>query len=286
MNVKIIDGRKIADDIKIKVKKDILDLYNKYGIRPHIKSVIIGKNNESELYLKLRDKACENVGIISSHLRLPNDISEKDILKIISKLNKDDSVNGILIQMPLPDHINQSKVFEALSPKKDVEGFTPENMGRLLSGDEFIVPCTPLAVIKILESEGINLKGKDIVIVNHSNVVGKPLAALLLNRNASVSIVHVFTKNLKTYTKNADIVISAAGVKGLINKDNIKKDSFLIDVGIIKTEKGVTGDVDFKSVKEISSKLTPVPGGVGPVTVACSLLNIKDIYQASLFEKK
>jgi len=286
MKAKIIDGRKIADDIKKNVKKDILNLYNKYDIRPHIKSVIVGENKESELYLRLRDKACEKVGIKSTHLRLSEKISENELVKNIIELNEDESVNGILIQMPIPDHINQSKIFETLSPKKDVEGFTPENMGRLLSGDEFIVPCTPLAVLKILESEKTNLKGKDIVIINHSNVVGKPLSALLLNRNASVSVIHVFTKDLKSYTKNADILISAAGVKNLIKKDYVKKDSFLIDVGIIKTDTGVAGDIDFDKVKEISSKITPVPGGVGPVTVACSLINMKKIFQASLLENE
>jgi len=195
------------------------------------------------------------------------------LIKKIKELNKDNSVHGVLIQMPLPGHISSSKIFEVLNPLKDVEGFTAINMGRILIGDEFIVPCTPLAVLKILENEKIDLKGKDVVILNHSTVVGKPLTALFLNRNASVSTVHVFTKDLKSYTKNADILVSATGVSGIIKKEHVKQDSFVIDVGIIQTKSGVTGDVD-DLVTEVAGRITPVPGGVGPVTVACSLINM------------
>jgi len=278
MVAKIIDGRKIAEKIRNDVSKEINKLYNKYGIKPKIASVIIGENKESNLYLKLRDSACEKVGISSFHVKLPTNISEEKVINKISELNKDDNVHGILVQMPLPDHISASKIFEVLDPRKDVEGFTPENMGRMLLDDEFIVPCTPLAVLKILEHEKINLKGKDVVVVNHSTVVGKPLAALFLNRNASVSIVHVFTKDLQSYTKNADVLVSATGVAGIIKKEHVKPGAFVLDIGIIQTDAGVIGDVD-NSVEGHAGKLTPVPGGVGPVTVACSLLNMLKTFE-------
>lgn len=279
MVAEIIDGKKIAEKIRNDVSKEIKQLYNKYGIKPNIASVIIGENKESNLYLKLRDSACEKVGITSSHVKLPKDVSEKQAIKKILELNSDDKVHGILVQMPFPSHISANKIFEVLNPRKDVEGFTPKNMGSMLLGDEVIVPCTPLAVLKILENEKINLKGKDVVVVNHSTVVGKPLVALFLNRDASVSIAHVFTKDLKVYTKNADILVSATGVAGIIRKEHVKPDAFVIDVGIIQTDDGITGDVE-KSVKDVAGRLTPVPGGVGPVTVACSLLNMLKTFKS------
>ena len=282
MTLEIVKGRKIAEKIQNDVSKKVKEIEKKYDIKPNIATIKIGENKESDLYLKLRDKACNKVGIKSTHVEISSDVSEKKVLEKIVELNSDKNVHGILIQMPVPDHISSSKLFETMDPKKDVEGFTPINTGRLMKGDEFIVPCTPLAVLKILEHEKIDLKGKDVTIINHSTVVGKPLSILLLNRDASVSVAHVFTKKLIDYTSKADIIISAAGVAGLIKKEHIKPGSFLIDVGIIKTETGVTGDVDFDSVKNMAGKLTPVPGGVGPVTVACSLLNMIKTFEKSI----
>ena len=273
MSVKIIDGRKIAEKIRSNVKDEVEDLKNKYKIFPNITTIKIGSDPESDLYLRLRNKACEKVGITSSHLEFPSDVSEEKVLDSIKKLNKDKKVHGILIQFPIPKHLLPKNLINALDPKKDVEGFTPFNMGRTLIGDEYIIPCTPFAVLKILEEEKTQLKGKNVVIVNHSTVVGKPLAALFLNRNSTVAITHVFTKNLKEYTKKADILVTAAGVPGLIKEEHIKPDAFVIDVGIVKTKTGVTGDVD-ESVHKVAGKITPVPGGVGPVTVACSLINM------------
>jgi len=273
MSVKIIDGRKIAEKIRSNVKDEVEDLKNKYKIVPNITTIKIGSDPESDLYLRLRNKACEKVGITSSHLEFPSDVSEEKVLDSIKKLNKDKKVHGILIQFPIPKHLLPKNLINALDPKKDVEGFTPFNMGRTLIGDEYIIPCTPFAVLKILEEEKTQLKGKNVVIVNHSTVVGKPLAALFLNRNSTVAITHVFTKNLKEYTKKADILVTAAGVPGLIKEEHIKPDAFVIDVGIVKTKTGVTGDVD-ESVHKVAGKITPVPGGVGPVTVACSLINM------------
>lgn len=274
MTAKVIDGRKIAKNILQNVAKDIKYIKSNYQIKPNITTIIIGSNPESDLYLRLRDKACNEVGIISSHLNLAEDVSEQKVIDSINELNIDEKVHGIFVQFPLPKHLAIDKIINTIDPSKDVEGFTSHNMGCILLGEEYIIPCTPLAVLKILQNEKYNVKGKDIVIVNHSYIVGKPLTALLLNRNASVSVCHVFTKNLRQYTSNAEVLITGAGVPKLITVDLVKKDAFVIDVGIVKKEDRVCGDVDFESVKDIASKITPVPGGVGPVTVACSLENM------------
>jgi len=278
MNAKSIDGRKIAKELRQKTKADIKKLKSKYKKNPNITTIKIGNDPSSEMYLRLRDKACDEVGIISNHLEFSDDVTENEILKSIKLLNKDDNVHGILIQFPIPSHISQDKLINAIDAKKDVEGFNPLNIGRTLIGDEHIIPCTPLSVLTIIQHENFDLKGKDIVIINHSNVVGKPLAALFLNRNATVSVCHVFTKDMKKYTVNADVFVTAAGIQNLIKKEHVKKGAFVIDVGIVKTETGICGDVDFDSVKEIAGRITPVPGGVGPVTVACSLKNMVKTY--------
>ena len=282
MSAKIIDGRKIATDIRKKVVDDVKRLKSKYGIIPNIATVKIGSDPQSDLYLSLRDKACLEVGIKSKHVELPSNVSEKKAIEEIKKLNDDGNTHGILIQFPIPKNLSQDKLINCIGSKKDVEGFTAENMGRLMIGDESIIPCTPLAVLTILEEEKIVFEGKDAVIVNHSNVVGKPLLGLFLNRNASVSVVHVFTKDLKKYTSEAEILVSATGVPRLITGDYVKKGAFVIDVGIVKTKDSVCGDIDFESVKNKAGALTPVPGGVGPVTVACSLLNMVKTFKSCI----
>jgi methylenetetrahydrofolate dehydrogenase (NADP+) / methenyltetrahydrofolate cyclohydrolase len=275
----IINGREIAREMRKKIAEDVQQLKKKYQRQIQIVTIVIDENPSSEMYLKLRTAACNEVGIGSKLLRLNTDISETTILETIQNLNNDPSVHGIFIQYPVPPHLSPNTLMKTVVPNKDVEGFNPENLGRTLIGDEDLVPCTPLSVLTILEHEQIQLTGKDVVIVNHSNVVGKPLAALLLNRNATVSLTHVYTKNLKAYTINADILISGAGVQNLITKDHIKNNAIVIDVGIIETKDGVRGDVDFESVKEKASLLTPVPGGVGPVTIASALSNMVKTYK-------
>jgi methylenetetrahydrofolate dehydrogenase (NADP+)/methenyltetrahydrofolate cyclohydrolase len=274
MTAKIIDGKKIAEIIKKNLSKEIKLLKDKYNITPNFTTIKIGSDPSSDLYLKLRDRACNEVGIKSSLVEFPDTISEEGIINSIMELNKDNSVHGILIQFPIPNHISEDNLINSLNPKKDIEGLTPYNMGKTLIGNEQIIPCTPLSVLTILDHENTDLKGKDIVIVNHSKIVGKPLAALFLNRNATVSVCHVFSKDLKKYSVDADILVTAAGVPKLIKKDYVKENAFVIDVAVIKTKDGITGDVDFKEVKDIAGKLTPVPGGVGPVTVASSLKNM------------
>ena len=274
MSAEIIDGRKIAQKIREEAKRELELLFEKTGVIPNITTIKIGNNDESELYLKLRDKACKEVGINSIHKEFREDVSEKCIIKTINELKNDKDVHGILIQYPLPEDISEQKIIQNIDPIKDVEGLTPYNLGNTFLGYEDVVPITPLAVLKILEYEDIELKGKNIVIVNHSNVVGKPLASLMLNRNATVSICHVYTKYIQQFTRSADIIISGAGVLKLIKPEIIKKDSIVIDVAIVATKDGIFGDVDFDLVKEVAAKITPVPGGVGPVTVACSLKNM------------
>ncbi|MDH7516762.1 MAG: tetrahydrofolate dehydrogenase/cyclohydrolase catalytic domain-containing protein [Candidatus Thermoplasmatota archaeon] len=285
MTAKIIYGKPIAEDIRKKIKKEITILQKKHGVKPSITTIKIGEDPSSELYLKLRDKACEEVGIKSRHLVFHKNAPEKKVLESIKKLNDDNSIHGILIQYPVPKHISPDKLMKTVDPSKDVEGFNPKNMGGLLIGDEHIVSCTPLAVLTILEYEKTVLKSKNVTIVNHSNVVGKPLAALFLNRNATVSVCHVYTDDIKKYTNKADILVTATGKPKLITKDHVKNNSFVIDVGINKTKNGLCGDVDFDSVKEKIGKITPVPGGVGPVTVACSLINMIKTFKNCVEEK-
>ena len=286
MTIKIVYGKKLAEKIRIKTTKEVEHLKSIYKITPNINTIKIGDNPSSELYFRLRNNACNKAGITTSHLDFRKNVTEKKILKTIDELNSNKNIHGILIQFPIPDHISSNKLMSAIDPKKDVEGFNPYNMGKTIIGDEYIVPCTPLAILTILKHEKIDLKGKEIVIINHSTVVGKPLTTLLLNRNATVTVCHIFTKDIKQHSSNADIIITATGIPGLITKDYVKNGAFVIDVGIAETNDGISGDVNFDSVKEKAGKITPVPGGVGPVTIACSLENMLKTYKNCMMEKK
>ena len=283
MTAIIVNGTEIAKEIRKKISEEIFQLKKEYNCNPVVTTIIVGNDSSSKLYLKLRDNACKEVGIISKHDEFDAKVSEQKIFKAIQKLNADDSVHGILIQYPVPIHLSQKKLMQMIDPRKDVEGLNPVNLGRTLIGDEYLIPCTPLSILTILQHEHITLKGKNIVIINHSNVVGKPLAALLLSRNATVAVCHIFTKNLKLYTSRADILITGAGVPNLITTDYIKDNAIVLDVGIVKTKDGVCGDVDFNAVKEKAAVISPVPGGVGPITIACALKNIVKAYR-SCFE--
>lgn len=286
MTIKIVYGKKLAEKIRIKTTKEVEHLKSIYKITPNINTIKIGDNPSSELYFRLRNNACNKAGITTSHLDFRKNVTEKKILKTIDELNSNKNIHGILIQFPIPDHISSNKLMSAIDPKKDVEGFNPYNMGKTIIGDEYIVPCTPLAILTILKHEKIDLKGKEIVIINHSTVVGKPLTTLLLNRNATVTVCHIFTKDTKQHSSNADIIITATGIPGLITKDYVKNGAFVIDVGIAETNDGISGDVNFDSVKEKAGKITPVPGGVGPVTIACSLENMLKTYKNCMKESK
>jgi len=279
MTAIIVNGTEIAKEIRKKISEEIFQLKKEYNCNPVVTTIIVGNDSSSKLYLKLRDNACKEVGIISKHDEFDAKVSEQKIFKAIQKLNADDSVHGILIQYPVPIHLSQKKLMQMIDPRKDVEGLNPVNLGRTLIGDEYLIPCTPLSILTILQHEHITLKGKNIVIINHSNVVGKPLAALLLSRNATVAVCHIFTKNLKLYTSRADILITGAGVPNLITTDYIKDNAIVLDVGIVKTKDGICGDVDFDAVKEKAAVISPVPGGVGPITIACALKNIVKAYR-------
>lgn len=271
---KIVSGKKIASLIKEEVKLDVKDLIEQLNRKPRIVSLISGDNAEARLYLKLRNQACDEVGIKTTQREYSLDVTEETLIEDIIELNTDPSVDGILVQLPLPEQVSHQPIFSHIAPEKDVEGFSPYNLGRLMYDDSFLVPCTPLAVMHILFYHRIALPGSHVVIVNHSTVVGKPLALLCLQRNATVSVAHVFTPDLKKITRKADVLVTAAGIPKLITEQHVKDDAVVIDVSIVKTDKGITGDVDFESVKKKTQLITPVPGGVGPVTIASALQNM------------
>lgn len=282
MTATIIDGRKISHHIKKEIAQQVQMLQKKHHITPHIKTLLIGDDKSSQLYLQLRDKACAEVGIQSTHHIVDSNSSQQEILTLLDQFNDDKHIHGILIQYPVPSHLSAEKLMSHVTPTKDVEGFQPLNMGKTLLGDESLIPCTPQAVLEILNHHKINLCGKNICIINHSTIVGKPLAALLLKRNATVSVCHEYTQDITYFCLKADIVITAAGVPNLITSSHIKENATVIDVAIIPTANGICGDVEFESVKHKAGIITPVPGGVGPVTIACALKNMIQTYTNSI----
>jgi methylenetetrahydrofolate dehydrogenase (NADP+)/methenyltetrahydrofolate cyclohydrolase len=282
MPAEIIDGKEIAGIIKKKVIEEVKLFIEKSGVTPLICTLMVGDNKPSLMYMNLRKKACDSVGINTEQIKLSSTTAEKKLLDIIQMKNKNHMIQGILVQLPLPDHISTSTVFDTIIAKKDVEGLTPYNMGKTLRGKEYLVPCTPQAVLTILDYLNYNIQGKYVVIVNHSTIVGKPLATLCLHRNATVSVCHVFTKDLISFTKKADVLVTAAGVPGLITDKHVKSDAIVIDVSIVNTKEGVRGDVNANTVVNSCSHLTPVPGGVGPVTIACALKNMVKTMNLSL----
>jgi methylenetetrahydrofolate dehydrogenase (NADP+)/methenyltetrahydrofolate cyclohydrolase len=279
MDTIVINGRQLASEIKTTLAKELRYLIKKHGITPLMTTITVGHDPTSGLYLRLRENACQEAGIATQHLSFKEDCTEEQVLQAIQALNADDTRHGILIQYPVPKHLRPERLMATVDPRKDIEGFHPVNLGNTMIGREDLVPCTPLAVVCILEHAAVALQGKDVVIVNHSTVVGKPLTALFLNRNATVAVCHVFTKDLKRYARKADILVSAAGVPGLITADHVAEHAVVIDVGITDTKDGIRGDVVFDTVKEKTSIITPVPGGVGPVTIACALSNMVKTYK-------
>lgn len=269
MAAKIIDGKALAE----KVLEGAKARASKLDAKPVLAVVLVGENPASQIYIEKKRQACEKTGIDSKLFSFCETVSQKEVLEKIKELNEDNSVNGILVQLPLPKGFDRNKLLEAVSPAKDVDGFTAENLGKLALGEEKMVSCTASGIVKLIESTGVSLKGKNCCIVNHSIVVGRPLVQLLLNRDATVSICHQFTTHLNEFTANADVLVTAAGVPSLIQTDMVKKNAVVIDAGIAKNDGKVVGDVEFDSVKKIASFITPVPGGVGPMTVACLIEN-------------
>ncbi len=271
--MQILDGKALAAKIRKKAADDVAALKNK-GITPGLAVVLVGDDPASHTYVKMKERACEETGIYSIVHKMPIDISEEKILETITMMNQNPNIDGILIQLPLPAHIDTQKVLNAVSPEKDVDGFHPCNVGNLVLDIDCFVPCTPLGVMKLLEEYVINPKGMDACIVGASNIVGKPMMHLLLNKFATVDICHIHTKNLKAHTSRADLLIVGVGKEQLITEEMVKEGAIVIDIGINKTDDGkIVGDVDYEKVAPKCSYITPVPGGVGPMTIAMLLVN-------------
>lgn len=272
----MMDGKKVAAEWLSKIRQDV-EFLNKKSIHPKLAVVSAGEDAASEVYLKKKKEASESVGILWEHHHYDDTVSTDFLIQCINTLNSDPSVHGILVQLPLPSNVSTPLVIRALSPKKDVDGFHAYNLGKMFLSTEFedLVPCTPLGIIKLLEYYNVEIQGKNVTVVGHSNVVGKPLSIMFLNRNATVTTCHIFTKNLAEHTKNADILIVAVGKPKLITADMVKEGAVVIDVGINRLENGtLCGDVDFENVAKKVTLITPVPGGVGPMTVACLMHNV------------
>lgn len=277
MSATIIDGKKISEQIREELAKKVNSFKLKTNRMPGLAVILVGNDPASKIYVANKIKGCEAVGIKSFSVQLPEDISEIDLARHIKLLNKDNNVDGILLQLPLPKHLNEAAITALIDNEKDVDGFSAKNLGNLLLGKECFISCTPKGIIELLKRSKIDIDGKNVVIVGRSNIVGKPLFHLLLQENATVTICHSHTNNIKCYTKKADIVVAAVGKAGFLKADMIKKDAVVIDVGINRNEDGkVVGDVAFDEVKEVASYITPVPGGVGPMTITMLLSNTVD----------
>ena len=270
----IINGKDLAKKIRTNLKIECEEL-KKEGIIPKLAVIMVGNDQASKVYVKNKSKACNEVGIQYEEYLLDENIKQEELLELIKKLNKDETINGILLQSPIPEHLDINEAFKTITYLKDVDGFTPASVGKLCIGEDTFVSCTPLGVIKMLEEYDIDLNGKDVVILGRSNIVGRPLIQCCLQKNATVTICHSKTKNLKEHTKRADVIISAIGKPRFVTEDMEKKGVVVIDVGINRDENGkLVGDVDFENVEKKASYITPVPGGVGPMTIAMLMHNV------------
>ena len=271
---KIIDGRALSSKIKEQLKLELVDLEKKVKKRPKLAVILVGEDPASKIYVKNKNKSCTEVGIEFEEFNLPEETKMVDLVNLIETLNSREDVNGILLQAPLPKHLDQNIAFSKISPNKDVDGFNPVNIGKMLLNVDTFIPCTPYGVLKMLEEYNIGIEGKNVVVIGRSNIVGKPMAQLLLNKNATVTICHSKTQDLSKYTRQADIIISAVGHINILTSDMVKEDVTIIDVGINRKDDGsLCGDVDFDNVLEKVSYITPVPGGVGPMTIAMLMEN-------------
>tara|TARA_Y100000815_G_scaffold125070_1_gene112813 strand:- start:1557 stop:2402 length:846 start_codon:yes stop_codon:yes gene_type:complete len=269
----IIDGKMVASQIKKKIASEVESLKQKTGETPGLAVVLVGDDPASSVYVRNKNKTCKNLGFQSFENILPANTKESTLLGLIDELNKDERVSGILVQLPLPSHISSYKILEAINPQKDVDGFHLENIGRLVTGNATFKPCTPEGIIQLLDHYKVDVEGKNAVVLGRSNIVGKPISLLLLERNATVTICHSRTKNLSAITKLADILIAAIGKPNFVTADMVKDDVVIIDVGINRVNDKLIGDVDYQSVSKKASLITPVPGGVGPMTIAVLMAN-------------
>lgn len=278
-----IDGKAFSQVILEKIKEEHNQLKEKYGKQAGLAVVIVGNNPASQVYVRNKMKACENVGFYSENIELDENISEEELLQEIDKLNKNDRINGILVQLPLPLHINELKIIDSISPEKDVDGFHVANIGKMVIGDETgFLSCTPYGIMQLLEEYKIEIAGKDAVIIGRSNIVGKPMALMLIQKGATVQVCNSRTKDLRKKLNDADIIIVAAGVPKLLKKEDVKEGAVVIDVGINRVDGKICGDVDYEEVLEKASYITPVPGGVGPMTIASLIKNTFKSYKNSL----
>ena len=269
----IIDGKKVRDHNLEIMKKEVAEL-NEMGVYPCLSVIIVGNDQASRVYVNNKKKACENIGIISREYALPEETTTEQLLSLIDKLNNDDTVSGILCQMPVPKHIDSNAVLEHISPNKDVDCFHPYNVGKLVQGNNVLLPCTPAGMVEMLDYMGVEISGKHCVIIGRSDIVGKPMAMLMLQRNATVTICHSKTKNLAEITKQADILVAAVGKANFVTADMIKEGAIVLDVGINRNSEGkLCGDVNFEECEKIASMITPVPGGVGPMTITMLMRN-------------
>ena len=275
----LIDGKKAAAELRAELKEEVAELKSKHNKVPGLTVILIGDLTPSQIYVRNKEKSANEVGLKSEVIKYPDSVEEKTVLEKIQELNSDETVSGILVQLPLPKHIDKQKVIEAIDPAKDVDGFHPMNVGNLSSGYESSIPCTPLGCYLLIKKIEPNLSGKKAVVVGRSNLNGKPMTQLLLKENCTVTITHSRTKNLKTECLEADIIVAAVGIPELVKGDWVKKDTIVIDVGINKTDKGIVGDVAFDEVSKNAKALTPVPGGVGPMTIACLLKKYNRLFQ-------
>ena len=277
----LIDGKKAAAELREELRQEVVELKTKYNKVPGLTVILIGDMAPSQIYVRNKEKSANEVGLKSEVIRYPEAVEEKTVLDKIEELNKDENISGILVQLPLPKHIDKQKVIETILPGKDVDGFHPMNVGNLSSGYESSVPCTPLGCYLMIKKIEPNLSGKKAVMIGRSNLNGKPMAQLLLKENCTVTITHSKTKDLKAECLEADIIVAAVGIPELVKADWVKKDAIVIDVGINKTDKGIVGDVAFEEVSKVAKALTPVPGGVGPMTIACLLKNTIECFKRS-----
>jgi len=283
MSAKIISGTEIAKEIRVELKQEIAELKEKHGLTPGLATVLVGDDPASKVYVGQKEKSCNNLGIYSKMINLPGDASEEDLLKLVDELNNDSSIHGILVQLPLPKHINETRVLYAIDPNKDVDGFHPVNVGKMVIGEKCFLPCTPHGVLELIARSGVKTEGAEVVIVGRSNIVGKPVLNLMLQKrpsgNATVTLCHTRTKDISFHTKRADILIVATGHPKTVTGDMVSEGVVVIDVGVNrigKTPEGkaiLVGDVEFDSVKEKAAAITPVPGGVGPMTIVMLMTN-------------
>lgn len=283
MSAKIISGTETAKAIREELQLEVAELKEKHGVVPGLVTILVGEDPASQSYVTAKNKTAHALGIHSEQVTLDVNTSEEDLLALVDKYNKDDKINGILVQLPLPKHINEGKVLYAINPDKDVDGFHPVNVGKMVLGEECFLPCTPHGILELLKRSGVETSGAEVVVVGRSNIVGKPIANLMLQKreagNATVTLCHTRTKDMDVHLKRADIIIAAVGVANMIKGDQVKEGVVIIDVGVNRigmTESGkaiLAGDVDFESVKEKASAITPVPGGVGPMTITMLMKN-------------